>query len=655
MQPTLATRSPLDVAELLLRVGYYIPLWKLAPQPVNTKTSNIYDNFGPFYHERNDNNKDTNIRYTYIFQPQDLRSCLQVSKHWHRVLLPYLYQVFTYPAMKYLPSPRIDDISYHIRIFQLCDEVIHPGPTSLRYVNRLTQLDIPRQSWTQLDIESTFGARLQKQLVRTNCADLVALSWHGYGGLKNTNVAYFDLEDFIGFKCLTFLRLEHWFGGEGLLAKVLDGVAGTLEVLQLHCISDILLGAFTIDDEEDNVSTMFKCLSTQGEFQPRKNQRGRRLILPKVVSLKFNVETQKNNGLVELVSCCPYLERLSFTPSCLQDTSSIAKGITVYELRYLRSVIIKNGKQDDPYSWRNNDAMDPKTCAILLRNCLVARRSYMANIPTVTQTTTPSTATSTIAATVGITRQKIAEVAKERAKEREADRVRTGQGEGLAHISIQYETFADQDRLITAILLHSNSLRSLKLAFNGQTEATKATFLTQMVYQLPKLEVLSIKIHRITFDIFEVLSASSSSGRWACRSLRKFSFTATNMPDVTSDMEENDEDEDGVKDSAAKGPQGWFKSLSKSWTKSTEKVAYKGRAGAISSTTPLLGWYQHTPSTLPNYAKNAEYKLLRVLFKMINKQKLEQLNVIIWNGKQYERSSAPIAPKVKIFPGDYCS
>ncbi|KAF9123490.1 hypothetical protein BGW39_008924 [Mortierella sp. 14UC] len=662
MQPAFPTRNPLDVVEILLRVGYYIPLWKLAPQPVKTNKASNINIFGDvtFPNENNDNKRDTNIRYTYTFHPRDLRSCLQVSKHWHRVLLPYLYQIFTYPAMKYLPSSRIDDIAYHIRIFQLCDDTIDPGPTSLRYVNRLTQLDIPRQSWTQLEIESAFGVRLQKQLVRTNCADLVALSWHGYGGLKHTSVACFDLEDFVGFKSLTFLRLEYWFGGEGLLARMLDGVAGTLEVLHLHYISNVLPGAFAIDDEVDNVSTMFKCLSAEGEFRPRKHQRDRRLVLPNLVSLKFTVESERNGGLVELVSCCPHLERLCFTPSNVRDATSVARAITAHDLRYLRSITVKSNRQDDPNGWRNADAVDAKTCAVLIQNCMVARRSHPTEMLTITETTTSSPKTSTTTATPGTTRQKIAAKAEERAKARETDRVRTGQGEGLAKINIQLETFADQERLISAILLHSDSLRALKLTFRGQSEATEANFLTQMVYQLPYLEVLSIKVHRITFDLFKTLgSSSSSSSHWACRDLRKFSFTATNMPATNGDMEDDDGHEDEVEGEVAKGPMGWFKSLTKSWTKSTDKItdkmiASRGRAGTISSTTPVLGWYKHTPSTLSDRTQSVEYKLMRALFRMINKQKLEQLEILVWNGNQYEHSSVPVAPKVKIFPGGYC-
>ncbi|KAK3845664.1 MAG: hypothetical protein J3R72DRAFT_435392 [Linnemannia gamsii] len=564
--------------------------------------------------------------------------------------------------MKNFPSSRIDDISYHIRIFQLCDEAIAPGSTSLHLVNRLTQLDIPRQSWNQLEIESPFGVRLQKQLVRTNCADLVALSWHGYGGLNNTNLAYFDVEDFVGFKSLTFLRLEHWFGGEGLLARVLDGVAGTLEVLQLHCISDILPGAFTIDDEVDNVTTLFNCLSTSGEFNPRR-QLSRRLVLPNLVTLKFVVVSERNAGLVELVSCCPHLERLCFTPSNAQDVAQVARSITADNLRFLRSITVKNIKPVDGMYWRVSGAVDSFQFPVLLRNSMLAKRSYTTDTPTTTaETPSASTTTATTIADgvrAGTTRQGIAVVAAERAAQRAAERARAGEGEGLVEINLQLETFKDQERLISAILIHSNSLRSLKLSSRSQGEAISETFLLQVFHMLPRLEVLSIKVHRIAFDLFKVLGSSSSSlsGRWACCNLRKLSFTTINMPFVDLENEPDEIDqENGEAVVVAKGPKSWLKSW-KSWTKSMDKImASRERIGAISSTTSAMGWFRHTPSTIFSglHIPSDENKFLRAAFKMVNKQKLENLEVLVWNEIVYERSSVPAAPKAKIFPGDYC-
>ncbi|KAG0289647.1 hypothetical protein BGZ96_006841 [Linnemannia gamsii] len=143
--------------------------------------------------------------------------------------------------MNNVPSSRINRIAHHIRTLRLHDDAFDPWVTGLEYVNQLKELDIPQQSWNQYEFENTFSIKNAQTAGHNEQRkpEWDRLAW-----------------DFVGFKQLTFLQLENWFGGEGLLARVLDSVAGTVEVLQLYQILDILPGAFHLDDQADDAMSL---------------------------------------------------------------------------------------------------------------------------------------------------------------------------------------------------------------------------------------------------------------------------------------------------------------------------------------------------------------------------------------------------------------
>ncbi|KAG0073256.1 hypothetical protein BGZ89_008156 [Linnemannia elongata] len=591
-------RNPLDVSEILLRVGYFLPLWKLSIQPPPPEPR-----LRPYEIRRTQLPKNNPPTYIYTFHPQDLRSCLQVSKHWHQVLLPFLWEIYTYPAMYNVPSTRINRIGHLIRTLRLQDDAIDPHFTGLEYVNQLRELDIPQQSWNQYEFENTFGMQIQKRLVRTNCDGLRALAWHGYGVAYHP--AYFDLEDFMWLRHVRFLRLDTWFGGQGLLARVLDGVSGTVEILELYQIVDVLPGAFNMDDQADDAISLWTAMTSDEPQEPR---RLRRLVMPKVRTLKFTVEGSRNEGLVELVACCPNLQRLSFTPHRDADVVRLAEDIEECGLRSLQSLTIKNKE--------NN--LDGVQCATLLQSCMEASKE-------------PTSSTKTTNA--------------------------TGQARrGLEMININPSAFENEPRLISRIVLHADTLRSLKLTLCGEFEVMSENFLPQILYQCHHLEVFSVKVKRVQFDLFKALG--SSSGPWACRRLRKFIFSAVELPIPAPEKDEEEEDDEEVQggvDALSLG-RSWFRRMRNMTNRSTNRaIDVLAGVKSISSTQPAMGWYKHTSATtqLGVRSKAFETMLLRRAFRMLNSQDLKQLEVLVWNGVLYERSNIPAGiPPVKIRLGD---
>ncbi|KAG0309056.1 hypothetical protein BGZ97_013173 [Linnemannia gamsii] len=505
--------------------------------------------------------------------------------------------------MNNVPSSRINYIAHHIRTLRFHDDAIDPWFTGLEYVNQLKELDIPQQSWSQYEFENACSVKLQKRLVRTNSEGLRGLAWHGYG--IEFQPAYFDMEDFVGFKQLTFLQLHNWFGGEGLLARVLDNVAGTVEVLQLYLILGILPGAFNLDDQADDAVSLWTAMTSE---EPREPRRLRRLALPRVVTLKFTVEGG-NGGMVELVACCPNLQRLSFTPFREADAVKVAEDIEECGLKNLRSLTVKNEARN----------LDGVQCAKLLQSCMEASKEPTTSIKTAVRT--------------------------------------PGHGEGgrgLVKINISPERLENEARLVSRIVLHADTLRSLKLTLCGAFEVMPENFLPQILYQCHNLEVFQVKVEKVQFDLFKALGPSS--GPWACRGLRKFIFSAVeyHIPELEIDEEEEDEDEHGV--GALSAGRNWFRSWRNKMNKTTDKTTdIFLKFASISSTHPVMGWYKHTSATTRMGSRSQAFEtvLLRKVFRMLKSQDLKLLEMLIWNGVPYERSNVPSEPIVKIRLGDH--
>ncbi|KAF9931905.1 hypothetical protein FBU30_009326 [Linnemannia zychae] len=264
---------PLEVPEILTRIGEYLPLWVEQDDPL-VDLDNLAD--------------DKDI----VFDPHVLLSCMQVSKLWYQTLLPVLWYSYDGFKMSGISQETITRYSYYFRDFRSLGG--HAGPFRSSHLVELTiymQMQRP-----------TISLQSQKDLVKAN-PRLRYLEWHGPEMITDL-----DAEDFIGLKCLQDLHLFRWNGGERKLARVLQAVAGTLRAFEVSRIKNVLPGdlvsALHELDDNKNKQIILSDDTARGD-------KCSGLILPNLEKLK--VMFDKNPDYVELAQCCPNLKRLTVT------------------------------------------------------------------------------------------------------------------------------------------------------------------------------------------------------------------------------------------------------------------------------------------------------------------------------------------------------
>ncbi|KAF9080488.1 hypothetical protein BGX23_002089 [Mortierella sp. AD031] len=306
---------PLEVPEILTRIGQYLPLWVEQDEP------DLCDRDVSFKH-------------------QTLWSCMQVSKLWHQTLLPILWYSYDGLKMGGLPQEVISRYSPYFKNFR--SPGCHAGPFLSTHLVELT-------IYIQM-MDPPISLATQRDLVRTN-TKLRYLEWHGPDVLTDLNV-----KDFVGLRGLQDLRLFHWNGSERRLAKVLRAVAGTLKALEVSRLQGVLPGELSaplkghLDQLEDSNLT-----SATGN-DDYDGERG--VVLPCLEKLK--VIFDKNPDYVELATCCPNLEKLTVAGLGHGDTSRLARCLRDH-CQKLTTLVLK-------------DVLLPQEDAInLLCSCLAAQ------------------------------------------------------------------------------------------------------------------------------------------------------------------------------------------------------------------------------------------------------------------------------------------
>ncbi|KAG0374307.1 hypothetical protein BGX24_010565 [Mortierella sp. AD032] len=218
----------LEIPEILALVGSFVPLWK------HTSPNHSYSE-------------------TPVFQPKTLVNCLQVSKLWHRTLLPI--------------------------IWSLVDLRVFVG-----------------------DKEEPTGA---KRLLRAN-PGIKTLGWIGAEGegCQYGPLSVLDVEDFEGLTGLESLYLHFWncSGNNGRqLRKVLRLVGGSLKELRLERMSDV---------SPDDFLTSGLLSSSQQEVE---DLTGESVLLALLETLRIGHCGDTDRCSAEVVQCCPKLKKLRYS------------------------------------------------------------------------------------------------------------------------------------------------------------------------------------------------------------------------------------------------------------------------------------------------------------------------------------------------------
>ncbi|OAQ34344.1 hypothetical protein K457DRAFT_121535 [Linnemannia elongata AG-77] len=259
---------PLELPEILISIGYFLPLWKRTWE-------------------------DSNY---FTFKPKTLISCLLVCKLWHQTLLPILWHTYSRSGADNIPNRVIIQNSpfFNALYWSLS---AHQGPFHCRHLSTLS-IEGPYFR-DNLYGESTLQRDIHRQLVRAN-PGLRTLMWCG----PNPRTTL-ETDDFSRLRSLKHLRLAQWDATGGRLEKVLKAFAETLETLELdRILSDTILPGDQQDQDDNSPSEH----PTDTDI----NQHGRdQLILPFVTRLGLFDSLKSGRDLQEAGFLCPNMEQIS--------------------------------------------------------------------------------------------------------------------------------------------------------------------------------------------------------------------------------------------------------------------------------------------------------------------------------------------------------
>ncbi|KAK3806226.1 MAG: hypothetical protein JOS17DRAFT_797467 [Linnemannia elongata] len=270
------TTHPLELPEILLRIGHFIPLWVHIPHIDN-----------------------------YRMQPQALVPFVLVSRLWYNTLSSLLWYFYdTELTNEDMPQSVIAYFSPYIRILRATPQMVWPFECT-----NLTELVLRRFSskfYNFVCQTYSYNAfEFERQMVRSN-HDLKALDWT----CPLIHLPTLDANDFVQLIKLESLTLNHWNSAGGEFGRVLQAVAGSLRRLRV--------GYLTGKENDDEAYVTRDMISKFGR---------RTLALPKLES--FELITKLEDKCLGVIRCCPKLTTFN---ACMlggsdEDARQLAKDL----------------------------------------------------------------------------------------------------------------------------------------------------------------------------------------------------------------------------------------------------------------------------------------------------------------------------------------
>ncbi|KAF8934653.1 hypothetical protein BGZ47_010271 [Haplosporangium gracile] len=310
---------PLDIPEILARIGLFLPLWI-----------------------DNNNSRPTSEQRTR-FEPQTLLTCASVSKIWRRVFLPLLWYRYDCILMKSVPQETVALNSPHFRVLQifgndatafqcvdLVDLTIRGAPNQML----LGILAAARSSRTGAragtGCEGGIVLSPQQQLVRSNLY-LQSLFWHGPSPQKSL-----DINDFTELKYIQTLKLSNWLCSPETMTELLSLLVGTLRELKLDRING--LQPLQSEDLDAFTERLSKLFAPHPDKDERTNNNNNKLVLPRLTALVSTCEKAVSLFLAELVKTCPRLKTFDIYLADDNGTTRLADNLRTHcpELQELK-------------------------------------------------------------------------------------------------------------------------------------------------------------------------------------------------------------------------------------------------------------------------------------------------------------------------------
>ncbi|KAG0211234.1 hypothetical protein BGX28_008301 [Mortierella sp. GBA30] len=244
--PLHLKQNPLDLPEIITRIGQFLPLWS-----------------GEGFHRE--------------FDPKPILRCLLVSRSFRASLLPILWYLYDGYRMRNVPPEILVKYSPYFRI------ITSTGPFKGPFCCR-----------NLIELSTVYGQEWSRDLLISN-PGLKRLVWGGpfhrrIETLEQQQEWELELRALMGLENLDEFRTSGFSLGEGIFVKVLRNNAARLSNLTLSTVAGVT--------------------SIEG------------LELPHLTELHLTLGCAESPALVDLVRCCPRLQRLSLMGSMANKTSS---------------------------------------------------------------------------------------------------------------------------------------------------------------------------------------------------------------------------------------------------------------------------------------------------------------------------------------------
>ncbi|KAH7052817.1 hypothetical protein BKA57DRAFT_456512 [Linnemannia elongata] len=237
--PQAQKQSPLDIPEILIRIGQFLPLW-------------------------------SGEGFRLEFNPLPLLRCCLVSRAFRQAFLPTLWYLYDGYRMRNIPPSILSRYSPYFRI------ITSTGP-----------FKGPFQCKNLTELNTVYGQEWSRALLVSN-PNLKRLVWGGpfsrrIETLEQQQEWQLELKVLMGLENLDEIRMSGFSLGEGIFVKLLRNNASSLSNLAMTTVAGVT--------------------SIEG------------LELPHLTELQVTFGCAESPALLDLVRCCPRLQRLSLLGS----------------------------------------------------------------------------------------------------------------------------------------------------------------------------------------------------------------------------------------------------------------------------------------------------------------------------------------------------
>ncbi|KAG0380024.1 hypothetical protein BGX24_010534 [Mortierella sp. AD032] len=232
-------QSPLDIPEILIRIGQFLPLW-------------------------------SGEGFRLEFDPSPLLRCCLVSRAFRQAVLPTLWYLYDGYRMRNIPPAILSRYSPYFRI------ITSTGP-----------FKGPFQCKNLTELNTVYGQEWSRALLVSN-PGLKRLVWGGPFSRRIETIEQqqewqLELKVLMGLENLDEIRMSGFSLGEGIFVKLLRNNASSLSNLAMSTVAGVT--------------------SIEG------------LELPHLTELQVTFGCAESPVLLDLVRCCPRLQRLSLLGS----------------------------------------------------------------------------------------------------------------------------------------------------------------------------------------------------------------------------------------------------------------------------------------------------------------------------------------------------